>query len=221
MSSLKYYPFTKNWSREIEPHLDDPFLNHLLVEDFHKFTFGQWRKPFGPGMHPRDFESCDWDIGHRGREPRYWRYVKHSACHWVVNFCLRLATLAEPKHSWRIVTSQEHSTVWDGDQTLFDINFLALSVEAPEAFRLASKHQLPCGLYLPTFYPDHFSNREPDDAIDPSRACLSGQHDQLRCSYCRKAQPVSPRVHAGDACRDCSEKLRQAKRSGWYNLRLH
>ena len=26
----------------------------------------------------REFESCDWEIGHRG--PRYWRYVKHGAC---------------------------------------------------------------------------------------------------------------------------------------------
>jgi hypothetical protein len=37
------------------------------------------------------------------------------------------------------VTAQKHSTVWDGAETLFDINFLALGVDPDEAWRLASK----------------------------------------------------------------------------------
>jgi hypothetical protein len=48
--------------------------------------------------------------------------VKHAACHWLVNFALRLAILAEPARPWQIVSSQAHSTVWDGQSTLFDCN---------------------------------------------------------------------------------------------------
>jgi hypothetical protein len=63
--------------------------------------------------------------------------LKHAACHWLVNFNRELAVLAESKREWRIVTSKEHSTVWDSDETLFDMNFLALGVDADEAWRLA------------------------------------------------------------------------------------
>lgn len=134
---MQYYPITRNW-RKIKPHLLDKEAQRLLVRDFNKFTFGRWEQKFERGMKPREFESCDWDIGHRGRPPEYWDYVKHSACHWLVNFNRRLAELAEPKRGWRIVSSDEHSTVWDGDETLFDMNFLALGVDPKEAWGLAS-----------------------------------------------------------------------------------
>ncbi len=56
-----------------------------------------------------------------------------------MNFNLRLAELVEPSRPWRIVTTQKHSTVWDGAETLFDINFLALGVDPDEAWKLASE----------------------------------------------------------------------------------
>ena len=112
------------------------------------YTYGRWRKRFKPGQFPRDHESCDWGINHRGKEPRFWRYVKHSACHWLVNFNLRLAQLAEPDRPWQILTSDDHSTVWDGDQTLFDLNFVALGVPPEECFRLANGKQLKPGSEL-------------------------------------------------------------------------
>lgn len=68
-------------TQRIEPHLTGERLNAILVRDFNKFTDGRWGTPFTPGQFPRDFESCNWWCGHRGPEPRYWRYVKHSACH--------------------------------------------------------------------------------------------------------------------------------------------
>ena len=90
-------------------------------------------------MTPHEFESCDWWCDHRGRMPEFWNYVKHSACHWLVNLNRELAIRAEPKRAWRIVTSQDHSTTWDGDQMLFDMNFLALGVDPDEAWRLANR----------------------------------------------------------------------------------
>jgi hypothetical protein len=132
-------------------------LNAILVRDFNKFTYGRWRTPFTNGEYPRDFESCDWSWDHRGKEPRFWRYVKHSACHWLVNFNLSLAQLVERGRPWRIVTSDEHSTVWDGDQTLFDLNFVALGISPDECFQIADIKRLPPGRELTVYLADHFS----------------------------------------------------------------
>src|SRR4051794_19031045 len=101
---MRYYEVSRNWTKKMEPHLDDEELNNILVRDFNKFTYGTWRKHFTHGQCPRDFESCDWWLGHRGKEPRFWKYVKHAACHRLVNFNLRLAMLAQPERPWRIIT---------------------------------------------------------------------------------------------------------------------
>ena len=49
-----------------------------------------------------------------------------------------------------IVTTRKHSTVWDGAETLFDINFLALGVDPDEAWELAGSgnRQLKIGVEL-------------------------------------------------------------------------
>lgn len=159
-SALRYYDLKRHW-RRLEPHLGDEKLNAILVRDFNKYTSGRWDKPFRPGQFPREFESCDWDFGHRGPQPRYWRYVKHSACHWLVNFNLRLAQLVEPSRPWRILTSDKHSTVWDGEETLFDFNFLALGVAPDECFALANERQLPPGRQRRVYWPPHWSEEVP------------------------------------------------------------
>src|ERR1700752_3272445 len=150
----QYYDLQRHWTRKIVPHLNDESLNRILVRDFNKFTFGRWEKPFLPGNFPEDFESWDWRWSHgrRGPCPRFWAYVKHSACHWIANFALQLAQLAEPGEKWRIVTSQKHSTVWDGQKTLFDFNLLALGVPVDEAWELAAESKgsrvLPIGIQM-------------------------------------------------------------------------
>ena len=53
-----------------------------------------------------------------------------GACHWIVNTLLYTANIAFPKEQWQIITSDRHSTVWDGKQTFFDMNFMALKVPA-------------------------------------------------------------------------------------------
>jgi hypothetical protein len=153
---MVYYDLKKNW-RRVKPHLTDEKLNEILVRDFNKFTFGRWGKQFVHGDLPSDFESCDWAWEHRGKRPAFWRYVKHSACHWLVNFNLRLAMLTEPNRPWRIITSQDHSTVWDGDQTLFDFNFQAFGIEPDECFEFAFDRELKPGKYLRVYFAEHFT----------------------------------------------------------------
>lgn len=154
-----YYDIPGKWTRKIQPHLSDARLNEILVRDFNKFTTTRWDKPFTLGMLPEQIESCDWRCDHRGKYPRYWKYVKHSACHFVVNFALRLAMLVEPDREWRIVTSKEHSTVWDGKRTFFDFNFLALGVSASECAELAFKGQiLKPGKFKRIYGTDHWTS---------------------------------------------------------------
>jgi hypothetical protein len=153
---LHYYDLQRHWTRKIVPHLDNPRLNKILVRDFNKFTFGTWAQTFKLGNLPDQFENNDWRCEHRGPTPRFWRYVKHGACHWVVNFTLRLAMLAVPERPWRILTSQEHSTVWDGASTLFDFNFNALGIPPDECFEIANAGELSPGRELPLPFAEHF-----------------------------------------------------------------
>ena len=62
-----------------------------------------------------------------------------------MNFNLRLVQLVEPERPWQIVTSVAHSTVWDGKQTLFEFNFLALGISADDCFMMACVDYLPPG----------------------------------------------------------------------------
>jgi hypothetical protein len=156
ITCMKYYDLKKNWHR-VRPHLTDKELNDILVIDFNKFTFGRWGRRFTYGDLPCEFESCDWDIDHRGRRPGYWQYVKHAACHWLVNSNLRLAMLVQPKKPWRIITSEDHSTVWDGDDTLFDFNFQAFGVDPNECFDFAFERELKPGKYMRVNFAEHYT----------------------------------------------------------------
>lgn len=94
---------------------------------------------------PRDFDSCDWRYNgdwRKGRQPAFWDYACHGACHWLVDLCLYVAQTAYPDIPWRIVSSSKHSTVWNGDirnPVLFDVNFLAMGNSAKEALKTARR----------------------------------------------------------------------------------
>jgi len=111
---MHYYDLQKNWTKRIEPHLGNKQLNNILVRDLNKLSSSRWGKPFIHGQYPWEYGDLQWTHGHKGPAPRYWRYTQAGSCHWLVNFNLKLATLVEPQQHWRIVTSPEHSTVWDG-----------------------------------------------------------------------------------------------------------
>ena len=153
---FKYYDLKKNW-RRVRPHLADKELNDILVRDFNKYTFGRWGEEFTHGCLPCEFECCDWDQVKRGRRPAFWNYTKHSACHWLVNFNLRLAMLVMPDRAWRIITSAKHSTVWDGDELIFDFNFQAFGVDPNECFDLAFHEELPPGKYKRVYWAAHYT----------------------------------------------------------------
>src|SRR6476469_89086 len=105
---MEYFDPQKNWPR-IYRYLKMPIVRKTLTRDFNKFTLGRWNQKFTDENVPAEFESCDWtddrseELGMRGRNPAYWRYVKHAASHRLVNFNLRLAEQVEPERTWCIV----------------------------------------------------------------------------------------------------------------------
>lgn len=152
---MRYYDLKRHW-RKVVIHIDTPVVQRVLVRDFNKLTYGKWRKPFTPGRKPCEFENCDWQLSRRGRRPAYWAYVKHGACHFLCNFWLVTAEQVLPDRPWRIITSDKHSTVWDGDQTLFDFNFQAFGIEPDECFATANGEELPVGKHRKTHMARHW-----------------------------------------------------------------
>jgi hypothetical protein len=156
---MRYYDLQKHWTKKIQPHLADKELNDILVNDLNKLNSSRWRKPFVHGMYPCEYGSSEWRCERRGRPPRYWKYTQSGSCHWLVNFNLKLATLVEPQTPWRIVMSDKHSTVWDGERTLFEFNFLAFGIPAQECFDLAFEdgEVLPPGKFRRTYRLAHWT----------------------------------------------------------------
>lgn len=153
---MKYYPIQNRWQKLKHFYLSSEAAEIWFpeMEAFQESKCEDNNFPFRPkeftnDLRPRDYDGCDWRLGHRGRQPHYWDFVCHAACHWVVSLHLWVAEQAEPDRDWRIVSANTHSTVWDGEDTLFDGNFLALGVDADEAWELASKQKdsriLPVG----------------------------------------------------------------------------
>ena len=156
---IEYYPFTNKWHR-IRPHLTNPEFRAILERDFNKYTTGRWSQTFGPDQLPGDFDCGDWipiQRALRRRFPAYWSYVVLNACHWLVNANLKLAEFAEPNRQWRILTSQTHSTVWDGKLTLFDMNYCAFEERPQHSFLDAYGRELKPGKQLKVGWAEHYT----------------------------------------------------------------
>ena len=177
---MKYYDLKRNWPR-VRPHLSDERIQSTLIRDFHHFTFGRWHRPFLKGMTPHEFESCDWWCDHRGPMPAFWHYAKHAACHWICNWALELAMASVPRRTWRIITAPEHSTVWDGDQLLFDFNFQAMGISADECFELAYKRELKPGQHKKVYFAEHWRTEMAADAATRQAASPIGGYSHSHC----------------------------------------
>lgn len=92
------------------------------------------------------------ESGKRGPEPYFWNYVCARACHWLADLNLYVAKTAYPNISWRIITSDKHSIVWDGDKIIWDATFLANGTSAESSWISAAEQEsseiLEVGKYL-------------------------------------------------------------------------
>lgn len=159
-SKTQYFDIQKNWRKLGKLFRSDTARSiwHPCMEEFMEWRAEENKYPYKPqpeAKAPTDYESCDWrwnqDVSYN-RQPKFWDYARHSACHWVADLALFVAKTAYPQEPWRILTARHHTTVWNGSTTapvLFDINFHAMGVEPQEAIKLASKgRELKVGHYL-------------------------------------------------------------------------
>ena len=63
---------------------------------------------------------------------------------------------ASTNDPWRIITSDAHSTAWDGDRLLFDFNFQAMGIPPQKCFDLAYKEELAPGKLRVAHLPEHW-----------------------------------------------------------------
>jgi hypothetical protein len=159
---MQFFNAVDRW-KEIEPHLADAEFQRILTEDFSRFTWGRYRQRFPDPNRPLPH---DWD-GFAGAEAgrylgptgEYQKYTLDLCCHWLVGANLRLAQLVLPDRPWRIVCSRQNHTVYDGRDTLFDLEGLSLYGSADLAYEFAFGlfgRELPVGQYLTTKYAEHY-----------------------------------------------------------------
>lgn len=146
---LRYFPIQKRWRRlgplfksEESKSIWLPNMLEYMHQRAHDNSF-TYKRDRDNESFPSCFDSCDWRFVRDlpGPAPEYWEFACHSACHWVADMCLYVASNAYPDTPWRIVTSDKHSTVWNGcskTPVLFDVNFSAIGVSPKEAWELAS-----------------------------------------------------------------------------------
>ncbi|MCU0396786.1 MAG: hypothetical protein MUC73_01655 [Cyclobacteriaceae bacterium] len=137
---MKYYDLKKRW-QYIKPHLRNKKVIKTLTTDVSRFFYVRgYKHRLEKGEYPFLYESCDWYLDKKGRFPEYINYTLSGACHYLVRFNLKLAKLVEPDRNWRIISSNTHSTVWDGEDTIFEFNYYAYGIPAMEAFKKATEN---------------------------------------------------------------------------------
>jgi hypothetical protein len=161
---MRHYDFKRHWTKKVMPHLGDKKLNDVLFRDLNQYTWGRWRKQSLRGTLPAQYVNIpwgEWQSRRRGPVPRLMQYVVMGACHWLVNFHLRLAQLVLPDRPWRILKGEHHSTVWDGKDMVFDLTQAALGIPAQETYDLARKDdhvELAPGKYSVPGHPEFWKD---------------------------------------------------------------
>jgi len=145
---MNYFPIQQNW-RRLGPIYRSEEATTIWYPEMLAYQATRMEllnvtyafPEFSPSLRPSSFESCDWRWNRckPGRHPAFWDYFCNAACHWTANLGLFVAMAANPERPWRIVQSNLHTTVWDGDSTLWDAQFLALNATPEDAWELAAE----------------------------------------------------------------------------------
>ena len=76
--------------------------------------------------YPVDYDSSDWRCDVEDA-PWWYTYVCLGNCHAMARLSLIVMKQVEPEVDWQIVSSDEHSTCWDGGHRIFDMNYMAIT----------------------------------------------------------------------------------------------
>jgi hypothetical protein len=178
---IEYYDIQKNWNKFANyfktKKVRQEIVAGLIIDYFWEseregssmstqdFIFPRYRKNENYGkldfgdMLPKHFNKHHYELWlnyDRGILPKYCDYVKGGWCHNSVNMCMEVLNQhnlrTRDKRDWRIVTSPKHSTIWDGHNTLFDLQYLAFGFPVEQAYEEAFIDEeskiLPVGEFL-------------------------------------------------------------------------
>jgi len=125
--NLKYYNISRNW-KDLKPVYYSEPISKVCFREMNEYSkVRNWALNTDKSRFlPIEFDSCDWRCERKDRPPAFDDFICHAACHWIVNINLAVVKIAQPATPWRVVHSEGHSTLWDGNKTLFDTNFLGL-----------------------------------------------------------------------------------------------
>jgi hypothetical protein len=145
-SDFRYFDIGRHWNNVLKPLFESETIQEQLVHDFSKHVKNRERRfnatisnpahhrtwCYDPAEKPKRWDPSDWRCDRKGRPYSFDEYICYGACHCIVNSLLLAVRIAFPNRPWIIVIGQRHSTVWDQDCTLFDMNYFALKVSPEE-----------------------------------------------------------------------------------------
>ena len=147
-SIKKYYDLIDDWSK-VEPFINHPSVLSAMHFNYNAYLLSHLGLPFDDAMTPEtiyelnqrmlfgdDWKQEGFDARNGERQP-YWTITAPHTCHWTANVLLEIAKSAEPEHPWRIISGKNHSTVWDGADTLFETHYLVIGRSADECYEAA------------------------------------------------------------------------------------
>ena len=132
-SNLKYFDISRHW-KTLNPIYESPEIRELALYEMNCYrecqalNYGIKFKEIKEFRYPGYFDSCDWRCDRRGRPPLYDNWICHSACHWIANINMAVVKKAFPNREWRVINSYFHSTVFDGDRTIYDTNLKGMNI---------------------------------------------------------------------------------------------
>jgi len=147
-----HYNIQKNW-KKLKPIYESQECRALWYEgcvtyvqskfEDHGIEFDPERYTYNFITTPSVIESSDWQygFGKRGRKPAFWQYALAHACHWMAEKDLYIAKKIAPEFDWVIISSEEHTTVFNGIDTIFDTTYNAMGISAEVAYKSATLKQ--------------------------------------------------------------------------------
>jgi hypothetical protein len=160
----EYFDHRKHW-RKLQPIFESDEIKDVSNREMNSFKLADYHpgnRVYRTFRYPEEYDYGDWRFWRgRGRPANYLKWVCAGSCHWSAVVNLHVLKIYQPEIPWQLVTSRDHSTVWDGNKLIFDMQYYALTVPIDELVAIvnSSKNRK---IYPPGLILNHF----PEDSED-------------------------------------------------------
>jgi hypothetical protein len=141
----KYWPNARHLLND-KTYLDNAYIDTMSYIYDHEYK-RNW--PRDDRLLPGDWEGTGY-LHETRKRAEYWRFALLNACHFLTNNYLYLAQTFDPNRDWRIICNTRHSTIWDGADTIFDLQYGKINYSADQCYKTATSGkyaELPVGKY--------------------------------------------------------------------------